>query len=169
MNSKMFKLAYGYKIINNLNGRFYIGVRGCRKNTEIFGDNYFGSGKLVQQAIKAYGKENMSKEVFLVFPSFKEALDWEKATVTQDFLDENPQCYNIHPGGGGGSLPGKNHPSYGKQGFWKNKKNPKLSAAKKGKSRPDMMGENNVVHRLDVRAKLSAAQTGKIPWNKKVK
>ncbi len=165
----MLRLAYSYKITNNLNNRFYIGVRGCRKNTDIFGDNYFGSGMLVQQAIKAYGKENMFKEILLIFPCFNDALNWEKEFVTQMFLDENPLCYNIHPGGGGGSLPGKNHPSYGKQGYWKNKKNPKLSAAKTGKRRLDMMGDNNVSRRPEVRAKLSAAQTGKSPWNKKVK
>ena len=53
---------YIYKIINLVDGKFYIGRRSTSK--EINKDTYFGSGGIhFKRAIKKYGKENFKKEI----------------------------------------------------------------------------------------------------------
>lgn len=108
------QLYYGYKTTNLTNSRFYYGVRKCKCNYDIFGDNYFGSGKILKQAIRKNGIENFNKEFVLIFGNRKEAYDWERDLITQDFIDTNPLCYNIKPGGEGGSPFGKNSFAFGK-------------------------------------------------------
>lgn len=51
---------YIYKITNNLNGKSYIGLKS--KTVEESKD-YYGSGKLINQSIDKYGKENFTKEI----------------------------------------------------------------------------------------------------------
>ena len=46
-----------YKVTNNINGKIYVGKQ---TNTN---KNYYGSGKLIKQAIKKYGIENFTKEI----------------------------------------------------------------------------------------------------------
>lgn len=143
-------LAYSYKIINDVNNRFYIGVRKCHKNTDIFGDSYFGSGKVIKQAIKKDGLEHFIKEFLYIFSSFEEALQWEKDVVTQRFLEENPLCYNLHPGGQGGSFPGEKSHMYGRKGknchnygkHSSDKTRELLSIRLSGKNHPNWKGGN---------------------------
>jgi len=160
------RLAYSYKITNNLNSRFYIGVRGCRKNTDIFGDDYWGSGKLIRRAINKKGKENFTKEMLFIFSSLEEALLWEKDTVTEHFMNENILCYNLWPGGNGGSGSGKRNGRYGKHASVEEKR--KARAAKLGKLRPDIRDDNNPAKRPAVRAKISSFHKGK-PKSEEVK
>lgn len=90
-----------------MNDRFYYGVRRCKSNCDIFEDKYFGSGVLLKAAIKKYGKENFTKELVFIFGDRREAYDWEKELITKEFLHANPSCYNIRPGGEGGSISGR--------------------------------------------------------------
>jgi group I intron endonuclease len=46
-----------YKITNNINGKVYVGKQSTNRK------NYYGSGKLIKQAIKKYGIENFTKEI----------------------------------------------------------------------------------------------------------
>lgn len=48
----MKRYGYVYKITNNVNGKIYIG----QKKSEKLLENYWGSGKLIVEAIKKYGK-----------------------------------------------------------------------------------------------------------------
>ena len=98
------KFYYGYKTTNLTNDRFYYGVRKCRSDYDIFGDSYFGSGKILLQAIKKNGLENFRKEFVYIFQNGKDAYGWEGDLVTQDFIDANPLCYNMKPGGSGGQV-----------------------------------------------------------------
>ena len=51
---------YIYKITNNINGKSYIGLK---TKTVEESEDYYGSGKLINQAIDKYGKENFTKEI----------------------------------------------------------------------------------------------------------
>lgn len=55
----MKRYGYVYKITNNINGKIYIG----QKKGEKLVENYWGSGKLIVEAVKKYGKDNFSREV----------------------------------------------------------------------------------------------------------
>lgn len=82
-----------YKIVNVLNGKFYIGKHQTRK----LDDGYMGSGKRICHAIKKYGIENFKKEILFVFDSEDEMNEKEKELVVL-----NEQSYNLCEGGRGG-------------------------------------------------------------------
>lgn len=85
-----------YKTTNSKNGRYYIGVH----KTSTPNDNYLGSGKLLNQAIKLYGKDSFTKEVLFQFESGEEAYSKERELLEEHLQSE--LCYNIKQGGNGG-------------------------------------------------------------------
>ena len=85
-----------YQITNLVNGKIYIG----KHSTKDPYDNYFGSGKRIELAIKKYGIENFTKEILYCFTDEKEAYLKEEELVTQEFIDRN-DTYNIVLGGKG--------------------------------------------------------------------
>lgn len=94
------KLHYVYKITNNINRRYYVGVRtydGIVQN-----DPYMGSGKIIRLAIKKQGIQNFSKQILGIFHDKSLAYAFQKILVNQQFVD-NPMTYNIKIGGVGGS------------------------------------------------------------------
>ena len=83
-----------YKITNILNNKYYIG----KHQTKNLDDGYFGSGKLIQRAIKKYGIENFTKEILFIFDNEVEMnLMEERYVITDPKLS-----YNLCPGGKGG-------------------------------------------------------------------
>ena len=82
-----------YKTVNIANGRFYIG----KHKTKDINDSYLGSGKLLKQAIKKYGKESFRKEILFVFDNEEEMNNKERELVV---LSES--SYNLCEGGNGG-------------------------------------------------------------------
>jgi len=90
-------IQYLYKITNNLNGKFYIGVH----KTTNPNDEYFGSGKYLKRAINKYGIENFSKEILEYFNNTKEMFAREKEIVTEEFVNQT-DTYNLKIGGSGG-------------------------------------------------------------------
>lgn len=89
---------YIYKITNNINGLFYIGKR-CFKGN-IKEDNYFGSGLVLNRAIKKYGKNNFTKEIIDIASSKKELSEKEVFWINK--LDSKfPRGYNLTEGGDG--------------------------------------------------------------------
>lgn len=91
---------YVYKITNLNNGKFYYGIRSTILNP--YADvRYMGSGKLIKDAIKKYGKENFSKEILANYPDRSLACEHERQLVTLEEV-RNVNCYNLRTGGEGG-------------------------------------------------------------------
>lgn len=84
-----------YKITNNINQKYYIGVH----KTDDVHDNYMGSGVAINRAIKKYGSENFKKEVLFIFNNESEAYDKE-IELLENIWNE-PNSYNMMPGGVG--------------------------------------------------------------------
>lgn len=92
--------GYIYKITNKVNGKIYVGQH---KATKFEPENYFGSGKLLIQAINKYGKENFICELLTECVS-QEDMD-EKERFYIQYLDcmNLTTGYNLVSGGYGGS------------------------------------------------------------------
>ncbi len=103
------KYYFVYKTTNLVNGKFYIGVHA----TNNVNDSYLGSGKRLRDSITHHGVENFNREILKFFPSYEEALAYEKELVTTALV-ESDQCYNMCEGGGRPPyLTGAAHPLYG--------------------------------------------------------
>ena len=111
-----------YKITNTLNNRYYIGVHKTNK----INDSYYGSGIIIKEAIKKYGKENFKKEILFTFDNKDEAYAKEKELVNETTL-KDPLIYNVQIGGiptidwtadrkqmFSKNMSGINHPHFGK-------------------------------------------------------
>ena len=86
-----------YKIINNINGKIYIG----KHQTKDLNNGYMGSGKHLKYAISKYGIENFEKEILFQFDNEADMNAKEAELVTEEFcLRED--TYNLCPGGKGG-------------------------------------------------------------------
>jgi hypothetical protein len=92
-----------YQITNLINDKIYIG------KDEKDQPQYFGSGLIIKQAIKKYGKQNFKKEILDYCESPVELCNKEKFWIRkQESL--YPKGYNISLGGNGGNILG-NHPN----------------------------------------------------------
>lgn len=98
-----------YRITNTVNGRYYIGKH-LIKNIN---DGYFGSGKLLQQALRKYGKAAFVREI-IFFAFDKDSMDWaEQELVVPN--TEDALSYNLKTGGEGGAAHGVHNPFFGKR------------------------------------------------------
>lgn len=86
-----------YRTINNVNGKYYIGVH---KSESMDFDGYYGSGLLLQRAIKKYGRESFKRINLFVYDNPKDAFHAEERLLSE--WKEHPNCYNIADGGRGG-------------------------------------------------------------------
>ena len=84
-------IHYIYKVTNILNGNYYYG-----KHSQEFGkiDNYYGSGKVIKNAIKKHGLHNFIKEIIAFYDTDNDAFDAERALLTDKILNDK-KCYNI--------------------------------------------------------------------------
>jgi group I intron endonuclease len=85
-----------YKTTNLINGKFYIG-QDLNNNP-----NYLGSGLMLNNAIKKYGKENFKKEIIEVCNSKDELNEREKFWIKELNSQDREIGYNIADGGTGG-------------------------------------------------------------------
>jgi group I intron endonuclease len=123
MSSREQKYNYLYKITNNLNGEYYIGIH----STNNLNDNYFGSGVRLWLSIEKYGQENFSIEILEFLPNRDSLKNREKELVNEEVL-KDVKCLNLQPGGCGG-IAGDLHHEKLKNGassfqkrMWENKK-----------------------------------------------
>lgn len=90
-----------YKTTCHVNNKIYIGLHKCTKRCSKGQSKpceYYGSGTVLNKALKKYGKENFSKEILFQFPTKEEALIKEKELVTEEFVLRN-DTYNQTIGG----------------------------------------------------------------------
>jgi group I intron endonuclease len=99
-----------YKTTNLVNGKFYIGKDAKNKKS------YLGSGNILKEAIKKYGKENFKKEILEVCTSLEELSEREKYWIEK--LDAINLGYNLTEGGTGGDTYTHNTNKY-TAGFYK--------------------------------------------------
>lgn len=115
MNSENKKKHYLiYQTTNLVNNKIYIG----KHITENIEDQYFGSGKYLQNAIKKYGLEKFEFKILIDLNNEEEMNLLEKCVVTQEFCDRE-DTYNINVGGDGG-WSYVNSTGYNITGNWKN-------------------------------------------------
>ena len=88
---------YTYKIINKVNGHFYIGAH----KTSNLEDGYMGSGTVLKRAIAKHGIENFHKEIIEFHGSQDAMYNHEKELVDADLVVRK-DVYNIKLGGQGG-------------------------------------------------------------------
>ena len=91
----MKKYHFIYITTNTLNGRYYIGVH----STDNLDDGYKGSGKLLKQAFKKYGKKNFTTKPIQFYNSKTLAEQWEEYIVDETFIQFEDN-YNLTTGGG---------------------------------------------------------------------
>lgn len=89
-----------YLTINLINNKKYVG-----KHYGSLEDNYLGSGSILKNAIKKYGKENFKREILEIVNSEKELDIAEKKWIKFFNADDknNLNFYNLHEGGTGGN------------------------------------------------------------------
>lgn len=136
---------YLYKITNRVNDKIYIGIHKT-KNLE---DGYFGSGKLLNYAIKKYGKENFNIQILEMFDTEEAMVNREIEIVNEAFINR-PDVYNIMVGGrfgdakkNGLSFSGQKHTDATKRILSEKMKEFKHSDATKEKMRQNSFARKN--------------------------
>jgi group I intron endonuclease len=89
------KFNFVYITTNLINGKQYIGDH----STNNLVDNYTGSGKLINRAIKKYGKKNFKTEILEQLDTKEEAFNLQEKYITE-YNTLQPNGYNISPMGG---------------------------------------------------------------------
>jgi len=85
-----------YKITNLVNDKIYVGLH----ITEDLNDEYLGSGKQIQAAVKKYGKDSFKKEYIKLCETPDEMYALEANIVNEDFVKRS-DTYNMKTGGTG--------------------------------------------------------------------
>jgi len=88
---------YIYKITNDINGKSYIGLK---TKTVEESEDYYGSGKLINQAIDKHGKENFTKEILERNINSHEILN-DQEIYWIEYFDTFNKGYNLTKGGQG--------------------------------------------------------------------
>lgn len=96
------KQHYLYVTENLINGKKYVGqhITRCNNLDAMYQDGYLGSGVLLINAIKKYGRDNFSKKIIAVYSTQKEVDRAEIAFIkSQRVLENKGKWYNRAAGG----------------------------------------------------------------------
>ena len=140
----MFKI---YKIINIINGNFYIGYTKQPLQTRL--NQHCKSKMVISRAIQKYGINNFTIELIEQFDTKFEATQKEI-----ELIEQLKPVYNVHQGGTGGAMYGHLNGMTGKEHTDQWKLNKSLQ----------MTGENNPMfgrsHSNETKQKISESKTG---------
>ena len=127
--SNEYKYYIVYKTTNLKNNKFYIGVHAQNEDPQTF-DGYLGSGDVIKQAIRKYGRSSFQRETLAWYDNYQDAYDHEAKLVTEEFLVENKGLiYNQRPGGSGGFGMSEDHRQT-ISNLWKGKPKPETQRKK---------------------------------------
>ncbi len=156
------KYFYVYKVTNTINGKFYIGKRAS--TVEPHQDvRYLGSGKLIMQAVKKFGKDSFSKEIIAILESEEACFAMERELVTEDIL-KDPDCYNLCVGGRGRIGPMKNLSEESRKRMGDSRRGKSLSEKQRqtlSESHKGKIHTKGWHHTETAKAKMSEAKLGK--------
>lgn len=150
-------MYYIYRITNNINGKTYIGQHKYKK----LNDYYMGSGKILKQAYKKYGKKNFTKEILYKDIQYKATADSVEIYAIAKERSIGKAEYNIANGGNGPEAISE-------------ETRKKLSEINKGKHLSEetkkKISENRKGfeghHSEETKRKISEANKGHTAWNK---
>jgi group I intron endonuclease len=132
-------MAYVYIVTNIINGKRYVGS--SRKSQ--IDENYYGSGKLIKNALKKYGKENFTRDI--LWQGEGNARDVESYWLEYFDASSNPMFYNMTNDARGNNLhkeSTKRTVSEKLTGTKRSKESRrKMSQARKGKPNPNGGGK----------------------------
>ena len=112
--------GYIYLIVNNINGKTYVGKRKLY-NKNWNEDGYMGSGHYLKNSQTKYGIENFEKFLITYTSSEKDACEKEKFWIAE-YRRRGKAEYNVADGGQGGLI-----------GTWTEERRKKVSEACKGR------------------------------------
>ena len=124
---------YVYVIVNKINLKLYFGSHTW--DGEGLDKNYYGSGKIIKQAVKKYGKDNFIVYPIKFYDTIEECRQAEEELLKKYNIASNPYCYNCKNGAIGWTsedMKGKNNPMYGRTLSAEHRR--KMSQANKGRT-----------------------------------
>lgn len=152
---------YIYITTNLLNGKKYIGKRHCL--CEISNDNYLGSGKVLKNAIRKYGKNNFAKTILETCKYETTCNEREKYWINVFNAAANPMFYNIALGGEGGNT----YAGLSREELDRIKKTKSLKSKGVNNPRYNAVVSDETRKKMSVKAKEYYIKTGKSPTSGK--
>ena len=89
-----------YLTTNNITGKKYIGMCSFKGRES---DNYLGSGSLLKQSIKKYGRENFTRKILEYCETREDLENSERKWIKHYNAVESDEFYNLVEGGRGGN------------------------------------------------------------------
>ena len=163
---------YVYVIVNKINLKLQFGSHSWEG--EGLDPNYYGSGKIIKQAVKKYGKDNFIVYPIKFYDNVDECRRAEEELLTKYDIANNPYCYNLKNSAMGGDKgrklseehrkklsqahKGEKHPLYGKRG----KDSPNYGKHHTDETRKKIAQANKGLKRSEnTKRKISQARKGK--------
>lgn len=92
--------GYIYLTVCALTKKMYIGARKWDNYSTMYNDTYLGSGRLLNDDIRRYGRRYFSKAILAVAWSLQELNELEKRFISKYNAVDSSQFYNMKAGGG---------------------------------------------------------------------